>query len=56
MAEIIRLRKGLDIKLLGAPVKELTEVGLAESYALCPDDFTGHSQAGRQGTADRQGR
>ena len=41
MAEIIRLRKGLDIKLLGAPVKELTEVGLAESYALCPDDFTG---------------
>ena len=37
MAEIIRLRKGLDIKLLGAPAKS-------------------HSQAGRQGTADRQGR
>ena len=41
MAEIIRLRKGLDIKLLGAPAKELTEVGLAEAYALCPEDFTG---------------
>ena len=41
MAEIIRLRKGLDIKLLGAPVKELTEVGMASEYALCPADFTG---------------
>ena len=41
MAEIIRLRKGLDIKLLGAPVKELTEVGMAQEYALCPADFTG---------------
>ena len=34
MAEIIRLRKGLDIKLLGAPAKELTEIGMASEYAL----------------------
>ncbi len=41
MAEIIRLRKGLDIRLLGAPVKEITQVGLADTYALCPADYTG---------------
>lgn len=41
MAEIIRLRKGLDIKLLGSPVKEIKDLGLADSYAVCPADFTG---------------
>ena len=41
MAEIIRLRKGLDIRLLGTPVKEITQSGQAGSYALVPDDFTG---------------
>lgn len=41
MAEIIRLRKGLDIRLLGTPAKEITQVEKAGQYALCPDDFTG---------------
>ena len=41
MAEIIRLRKGLDIRLLGTPAKEITQVETAGQYALCPDDFTG---------------
>ena len=41
MTEIIRLRKGLDIKLLGNPAKELTQAGQAQAYGLCPDDFTG---------------
>lgn len=41
MTEIIRLRKGLDIKLLGTPAKELTQAGQAQAYGLCPDDFTG---------------
>ncbi|MCQ2064633.1 MAG: Na(+)-translocating NADH-quinone reductase subunit A [Bacteroidaceae bacterium] len=41
MAETIRLRKGLDIKLLGTPAKDLAVMGLSETYALCPDDFTG---------------
>ncbi|MBO4268005.1 MAG: Na(+)-translocating NADH-quinone reductase subunit A [Bacteroidaceae bacterium] len=41
MAEIIRLRKGLDIRLLGEPVKEITELELSGTYAVCPDNFTG---------------
>ena len=41
MAEIIRLRKGLDIRLLGEPVKESTELELSGTYAVCPDNFTG---------------
>ena len=41
MAEIIRLRKGLDIKLLGTPAKEVKDLGMAETYAVCPADFTG---------------
>ena len=41
MSEIIRLRKGLDIRLLGKPEAKLVETRKAKSYALCPDDFTG---------------
>ena len=41
MAEIIRLRKGLDIRLLGEPVKEIAELELSGTYAVCPDNFTG---------------
>lgn len=41
MSEIIRLRKGLDIRLLGKPEKKTVETGAANSYAVCPDDFTG---------------
>ncbi|MBO4499989.1 MAG: Na(+)-translocating NADH-quinone reductase subunit A [Bacteroidaceae bacterium] len=41
MSEIIRLRKGLDIRLLGNPEPKTLQTGAADSYALCPDDFTG---------------
>ena len=42
MPEVIKLRKGLDIKLKGAaPKEEYVEMKAASSYALVPDDFTG---------------
>lgn len=41
MAEIIRLRKGLDIRLLGAAAKNVKELGNCTTVALCPDNFTG---------------
>jgi len=41
MAEIIRLRKGLDIKLLGTPSCEVIQSESSDTYALCPPDFTG---------------
>ena len=41
MSEIIRLRKGLDIRLLGKPERKLADVQAPKSCALCPDDFTG---------------
>ena len=42
MPEVIKLRKGLDIKLKGAASpEECVEMKPAASYALVPDDFTG---------------
>lgn len=41
MANIIKLRKGLDINLKGKPVRETFDVKPAATYALMPDDFTG---------------
>ena len=41
MPEVIKLRKGLDIKLKGAASKELVAVKASQQYALVPDDFTG---------------
>ena len=42
MPEVIRLRKGLDIKLKGAaPAAECVVLPEASGYALVPDDFTG---------------
>lgn len=42
MPEVIKLRKGLDIKLKGAaPAAECVQLKQAASYALVPDDFTG---------------
>ena len=41
MSEIIRIRKGLDIRLLGEPDQVITEVKKSETYAVCPGDFTG---------------
>lgn len=41
MPEVIKLRKGLDIRLKGSAVKELVSVDAPKAYALVPDDFTG---------------
>ena len=41
MPEVIKLRKGLDIRLKGTAEKELVAVKAAQAYALVPDDFVG---------------
>ena len=41
MANIIKLRKGLNLNLVGKPVEELRTVGGSATYALVPDDFHG---------------
>lgn len=41
MANVIKLRKGLDINLKGKAVQELKPVKEPGFYALVPDDFTG---------------
>ncbi len=41
MANVIKLRKGLDINLKGKAATEITPVPLADEYALVPDDFVG---------------
>ena len=41
MANIVKLRKGLDIALKGKPVRDLMDVKPSAEYALVPDDFTG---------------
>ena len=41
MPEVIKLRKGLDIKLKGSANKELVAVKASQQYALVPDDFVG---------------
>ncbi len=41
MANVIKLRKGLDINLQGAAAKELMSVKEPGFYSLVPDDYTG---------------
>ncbi len=41
MANVIKLRKGLDINLKGAAAQELVSVKEPEIYSLVPDDYTG---------------
>lgn len=41
MANVIKLRKGLDVNLKGKAAKELFQVERSGVYALMPDDFTG---------------
>ncbi|WP_321480100.1 Na(+)-translocating NADH-quinone reductase subunit A [uncultured Bacteroides sp.] len=41
MANVIKLRKGLDINLKGKAAEELTSVKKSGVYALVPDDFSG---------------
>ena len=41
MANLIKLRKGLDIKLAGAAIEKKIQTGKGEIFALQPADFTG---------------
>ena len=41
MANVIKLRKGLDINLKGKAAADVVAVKEPGFYALCPDDFTG---------------
>ncbi|MDR3267737.1 MAG: Na(+)-translocating NADH-quinone reductase subunit A [Tannerella sp.] len=41
MANVIKIRKGLDINLKGKAVKTLMEVGTSASYAVVPDHYDG---------------
>ncbi|MFI3314230.1 MAG: Na(+)-translocating NADH-quinone reductase subunit A [Rikenellaceae bacterium] len=41
MSKVIRLKKGLDIKLVGSAEKVLNSAPLADVYAVCPTDFFG---------------
>ena len=41
MANVIKLRKGLDINLIGCAQEQLLPVKPSKEYALVPDDFTG---------------
>lgn len=40
MHRVVKISKGLDINLKGAPVNEITDVKAAKLYALMPADFT----------------
>lgn len=41
MSNVIRIKKGLDIKLEGAAQNNIVPLPLADSYAVKPDDFPG---------------
>ena len=41
MANLIKLRKGLDINLAGTAMEKKVRVGACNEFALQPDDFTG---------------
>lgn len=41
MAELIRIKKGLDIPITGAPSSRVTEDKKTTLFAICPDDYPG---------------
>lgn len=43
MAETIRIKKGLDIPLKGKPSSDVTDDAATTLFAICPDDFPGHT-------------
>ncbi len=43
MAETIRIKKGLDIPLKGMPSSSVTDDTKTTLFAICPDDFPGHT-------------
>ena len=42
MSQVIKLKKGLDIRLEGEPRRELKRLPLVHAYAVRPDDFLRH--------------
>ena len=40
MSQVIKLKKGLDIRLEGEPRRELKRLPLVHAYAVRPDDFS----------------
>ena len=40
MHRVVKISKGLDINLKGAPAAEFTQVSAPKYYALMPADFT----------------
>ncbi|MBE6208956.1 MAG: Na(+)-translocating NADH-quinone reductase subunit A [Rikenellaceae bacterium] len=41
MSKVIKLKKGLDLRLVGEAEKTLDKLPLSESYAVCPTEFEG---------------
>lgn len=41
MSEVIKLKRGLDIRLVGAAERRVSVLPLAETYAVCPEDYRG---------------
>lgn len=41
MSKVIKLKKGLDIKLVGEPEREIVTLPAADSYGVAPTDFEG---------------
>lgn len=41
MSKIIKLKKGLDLRLVGEAEKTLDKLPLSENYAVCPPEFEG---------------
>ncbi len=41
MSNVIKIKRGLDIKLVGVPEKELKEITSSKSYGIKPTDFPG---------------
>ncbi len=41
MSNIIKIKRGLDIKLVGVPEKKLKEISSSKSYGIKPPDFIG---------------
>lgn len=41
MSKVIKIKRGLDIKLVGEAVREISVPKQADTYAVCPGDFAG---------------
>jgi len=41
MTKVIKLKKGLDIQILGEPAHDLEHINKPETFAIMPADFQG---------------